>query len=142
MTAFIEVHGTLQVFSPHELVAFIDARSCSVLQREGELEFGHFHLIELSLDELSHLKLKTAIMKIVQELLCLNLDPAVKSGKDFLRKFSGVLKYGEQAKENRIMLSPRHVGRTADEADALRANTIDIMMGEARSLPLDSRAGQ
>jgi len=102
--------------SPPELVSQINKRVDLVLKNEEKSEFSPFIHIDLPSSEDNHVKLKTAIVRTISELLGLHIHSAMRSGKDVLGKFYEVfLKYGNGAKEIGIVLTPRHITRLSAE---------------------------
>ena len=101
---------------PMVLVNQINTKVDLVLHKHKKSDFSKFVHIDKPSSEDNHIKLKTAIIKTVQELLELNIQSAMKSGTDVLGKFYEVfLKYGNGAKEIGIVLTPRHITQFAVE---------------------------
>jgi type I restriction enzyme M protein len=112
--------------SPSVLVAEINARVKTVLQREGTPEFYDNIRIALPATPENHIKFKTALVRTIRELNNLNIRSAMTSGTDVLGHFYEVfLEYGNWAKEIGIVLTPRHV--TAFAAEIMDITARDIV---------------
>lgn len=117
---------------PMVLVDNINSKVDLVLKKHKKSDFSRFIHIDKPSSEDNHVKLKTAIVKTVQELLSLNIQSAMKSGKDVLGRFYEVfLKYGNGAKEIGIVLTPRHVTQFA----------VDVLDVQHNDLILDPTCG-
>lgn len=96
--------------APSLLVKSINNRVDIVLTRHKKSEFASYlHLNRLP-TEINHVKVKNAIVRTIQELNGINIQAAMRSGKDVLGQFyERFLKYGNGAKEIGIVLTPRHI---------------------------------
>jgi type I restriction enzyme M protein len=99
------------------LIEEINARSKSILTKNGKQEFAPFVHILPPTNSNNHFKFQAALVKTIQELLNLNIRSAMNSSTDVLGEFYEVfLKYGNGAKEIGIVLTPRHITRFAVQA--------------------------
>jgi type I restriction-modification system DNA methylase subunit len=109
------------------LVENINSRVRSILRKHDKLNFSNFIKIDEPSSADNHIKIKEAIKKTYQELLNLNINSAMNSGKDILGKFYEVfLKYGNGAKDIGIVLTPRHITKFA--AKVLDVNHKDLVL--------------
>ena len=112
---------------PLVLVDSINSKVDLILKKHKKGEFSRFIHIDKPANTDNHIKLKTAIVDTTQELLSLNIQSAMRSGKDVLGRFYEVfLKYGNGAKEIGIVLTPRHITKFA--VDVLDVNENDLVL--------------
>lgn len=112
------------------LIENINSRVSSILKKHNKFNFSNFIKIEEPSSSDNHIKIKEAIKRTYQELLNLNINSAMNSGKDVLGKFYEVfLKYGNGAKDIGIVLTPRHITKFASEV--LDINYKDLVLDVA-----------
>ena len=112
------------------LIDNINSRVKAILKKHDKISFANFIKIDEPSSADNHIKVKEAIKKTYQELLNLNINSAMNSGKDVLGKFYEVfLKYGNGAKDIGIVLTPRHITKFASEV--LDINSKDLVLDVA-----------
>lgn len=117
---------------PVVLIGNINKKVDMILKKHKKEDFSRFIHIDEPANTDNHIKLKTAIVKTIQELTSLNIQSAMKSGKDVLGRFYEIfLKYGNGAKEIGIVLTPRHITKFA----------VDILDVQPNDLVLDPTCG-
>lgn len=111
--------------TPALLVQSINNRVDLVLTRHKKPEFAsHLQLNKLP-TEINHKKVKDAIVRTVNALNCINIQAAMRSGKDILGQFyERFLKYGNGAKEIGIVLTPRHITQFSVEVLDIQWNDL------------------
>ena len=108
------------------LIDEINIRARRILKKHEKGNFADFIKISLPPTEDNYKKFRNALVLTLQELDSLNIRSAMNSGTDVLGEFYEVfLKYGNDAKEIGIVLTPRHITNFA--AEVLNVNTQDIV---------------
>ncbi|HEY4493209.1 MAG TPA: N-6 DNA methylase [Candidatus Paceibacterota bacterium] len=107
------------------LIDNINAKVRHILKKHDRLGFANFIKIDEPSSSDNHVKVKDAIKRTSQELLDLNIQSAMNSGKDVLGKFYEVfLKYGNGAKDIGIVLTPRHIAKFASAVIDINAKDL------------------
>ena len=104
----------LDVKDTSVLIADINIRVKTVLERQGKSGFHEYIKIPLPAATDNHVKYRRALVESLQELRGLNIHSAMKSGEDWLGTFYEVfLKYARWAQDLGVVLTPRHITRFA-----------------------------
>ncbi|MFA6005544.1 MAG: N-6 DNA methylase [Patescibacteria group bacterium] len=102
---------------PTTLIADINSRVRSLLNKYGKENFAQEVAISLPTSRDNHRKNRRALVDCIQELRSINIKSAINSGSDLLGQFYEIfLKYANDAKEIGIVLTPRHITRFSAEA--------------------------
>jgi type I restriction enzyme M protein len=108
------------------LIDEINARSKRTLAEQGKASYHEYVRLKPPATRDNHTKYKHALVRIIQELLSLNIRSAMNSGTDVLGRFYEVfLKYGNGAKDIGIVLTPRHITEFA--AEVLNITARDVL---------------
>ncbi len=107
------------------LVADINGRVQTELNKQHKSEFFEYVKISLPVAAENHIKLRSALVRTLQELNNLNIRSAMNSGADWLGTFYEVfLKYANWAQKLGIVLTPRHLTRFIADVMNIQANDI------------------